>query len=360
MSTAYSTDKIGYHVDRIADMRAGRQAVPINIQLVPSDFCNQDCFYCAYRSSNGLSVQQFGGEDKAGQPTHNPLRMIPTEKLREIIDDAAALGVKSITWTGGGEPTAHPDHLELFERALSRGLECSLNTNGQVLRTGWKDLLPRFTYVRFSVDGSNAEEYAAIRRARPDVFNKVMVNIRSLVDEVRRRGSDCVVGAGYVVTPQYHASTAQAVAALRGTGIAYVRLASLQSTEDVGIYGDRLAAARNSVRAALAQATPTFKVIDLFDAALGKRMDDPFCGFQQVVIYIGGNQKIYRCCYVAYSQPGEIGDLRTMRLFDWFRSEQKRVAIADFDARSCPSCPLAEKNERIAALLRPPMHVNFI
>jgi MoaA/NifB/PqqE/SkfB family radical SAM enzyme len=356
----YSASKAGWHIDRIADMRAGRQAVPVNLQLIPSDFCQHDCVYCAYRASNGISSSQFGGLDKAGQPTHNPLRMIPTAKLFEILDDASALGVKSITWTGGGEPTAHPDHLQLFSRALDLGLECSLNTNGAVLRKGWQEVLPRFTYVRFSFDGSTPDEYAAIRRTPPAIFQKVLDNIGELVREVKRRDSACIVGVGYVVTPDLHESTPRAVEVLRQTGVAYVRLASMQSTEGAGVYGDRLAAARESVRRARELAAPGFDVIDLFDAALGKRMEDAFCGFQQMVLYIGGNQKVYRCCYVAYSQPGEIGDLHQQRFSEWFASEAKRDAIENFDARSCGTCPLVDKNRTITEMVRTPMHVNFV
>lgn len=356
----YNSTKAAWHIDRIADMRAGRQAVPVNLQLIPSDFCQHDCTYCAYRASNGISSSQFAGLDKAGQPTHNPLRMIPKAKLLEILDDAAAMGVKSITWTGGGEPTAHPDHLPLFARALDLGLECSINTNGAVLRKGWQDILPRFTYVRFSFDGSTPEEYAGIRRTPPATFQKVLDNISAVVSEVKRQGSPCVVGVGYVVTPELHESTRAAVEVLRETGVSYVRLASMQSTEGASIYGDRLLHARDSVRRACQLARPGFEVIDLFDAALGKRMSDAFCGFQQMVLYIGGNQKVYRCCYVAYSQPGEIGDLRNQSFADWFASRDKQEAITNFDARSCGTCPLVEKNQTIAEMVRTPPHVNFV
>lgn len=356
----YSTLKPAWHIDRIADMRAGRQAVPVNIQLIPSDYCNQDCSYCAYRASNGLSVAQFGGIDKKGRATHNPVRMIPAEKLREILDDAAALGVKSVTWTGGGEPTAHPNHLELFQRALDLGLECALNTNGLVLRAGWQEILPRFTYVRFSFDGATAEEYAAIRQVPPDSFRKVLDNIAAVVREVRERNSACVVGVGYVVTPEHHASTPRAVEFLRETGVSYVRLASMQSTTGDAVYGEHLQAASASVREASALARPDFQIVNLFDAALGKRMTDPFCGFQQLVLYVGGNQKIYRCCYIAYSQPGEIGDLRNQTLRQWFESEAKHEAIDNFDARSCATCPLLEKNATITMMLHEPPHGNFL
>jgi len=356
----YAPTKAAWHIDRIADLRAGRQAVPVSIQLIPSDYCNQDCSYCAYRASDGLSVAEFGGPDKAGKHTHNPLRMIPTAKLREILKDAADLGVKSVTWTGGGEPTAHPDHMELFEYALDLGLECSMNTNGVVLRAGWQDVLPRFTYVRFSFDGSTAEEYAAIRQVPLNSFQKVLGNIAAVVNEVKARDTACVVGVGYIVTPQYHASTSRAVELLRDTGVDYARLASMQSTNGSAVYGDQLDAARSSVNSACNLARPGFDVVNLFDTALGKRMSDPFCGFQQFVLYVGGNQKIYRCCYVAYSQVGDIGDLKTQSLRQWFESQAKHDAIDSFDARSCDSCPLMEKNEAILAMLNPPPHVNFV
>src|SRR5688500_4652854 len=129
----YSVLKAAWHADRITTMREGGQSVPVNLQLILSDLCNHDCWWCAYRASNGLSSAGFAGPDKNGKLSHNPNRMIPTAKAAEIITDARELGVKSITFTGGGEPTVHPDHLSLFGMALELGIDCSLNTNGNLL-----------------------------------------------------------------------------------------------------------------------------------------------------------------------------------------------------------------------------------
>src|SRR6185436_9951432 len=81
---------------------------------------------CAYRSSNGFSIEQFAGVN--GEK--NPNRKITTAKAIEILDDCGSLGVKAIQFTGGGEPTVHPDHLLIFEYAQNMGLETSLVTNG--------------------------------------------------------------------------------------------------------------------------------------------------------------------------------------------------------------------------------------
>jgi MoaA/NifB/PqqE/SkfB family radical SAM enzyme len=357
----YSILKAAWHTDRIDTMRRGEQAAPVSLQLVLSDLCNHDCWWCAYRASNGLSSAEFAGPGKDGKPTHNPNRMIATPKATEIITDAHEIGVKSVTFTGGGEPTVHPDHIDLFRLALGLGMDCSLNTNGNLLRPGWEDVLPRFAYVRFSIDGGTAQEYGKDRRVSLGVYSKVLGNLAALVAEVGKTESPCVVGAGYVVTGDNYVNLDAGVRRIRDTGAKYVRLASVQSTDGTAGYGDKLEAARAAVAAVQSLATPDFQVVNLFDSAMGRRMTDPFCGFQQMVMYVGANLKIYRCCYTAYSKLGESGDLAEQSLADWFRSEEKRRTYADFDARSCSVCPLADKNDVISYMVsEKPTHVNFV
>jgi len=357
----YTTDKILWHPDRLAAMRAGERPVPVNLQLIISDYCNQDCHWCAYRASGGLSVEQFAGPDKTGAISHNPLRMIPADKVVEIVNDAAEMGVKSITWTGGGEPTVHPQHLELFAHALDLGLDCSLNTNGVVFRKGWQDVLPRFAYVRFSIDAGTPEEYSRIRRVPAAMYGMAIGHMEALVNEIKERETSCVVGAGYVVEPTNIENVFDGVRRIRDTGSTYVRLASMQSIDGDAAYGDRLDAARDVCRAATSElATPTFKVVNLFDSSLGKRMADPFCGFQEIVVYVGGNQKVYRCCYTAFTALGEVGDLSAQRFREWWASQDAAQRYRDFDARSCLTCPMVEKNAVITSFVRQtPIHVNF-
>jgi cyclic pyranopterin phosphate synthase len=365
----YSTSKAAWHPDRIEAMRRGEQAAPVELQLIISDLCNHDCHWCAYRASDGLSSEGFGGLDLKGNQTHNPHRMIATPKVMEILDDAYVMGVKSVIFTGGGEPTVHPDHIGLFKYALDLGLEASLNTNGNLLRTGWERVLPRLTYIRFSVDAANATEHSQTRRIGLSAYSTVLYNLTHLCAEVKRQGSPCVIGAGYVVTPEGYVNIRDGIKNIRDTGASYVRLASLQSTKGMSIYPEI-----ERVRATLADAkaeleTPDFQVVNLFDAAFGKRMPDPFCGFEEIVTYVGANLKVYRCCYVAYTPLGECGDLANMRFRDWFESEEKRKSFEKFDARSCTVCPLYLKNEEITRIVRapsyeaptgtPPVHVNF-
>lgn len=359
---AYSNFKAAWHIDRVKGLREGRPVIPVGLQLILSDLCNHDCHFCAYRASDGLSSEGFGVLKADGTINHNPSRMIPTEKAREIIRDAALLGIKSITFTGGGEPTVHPDHLDLIDYAMSFPLDCSLNTNGDALKAGWQEVLPRMKYVRFSVDAGTPDEYAAIRKVPPHRYWRVLKNLEELAELVKGAKLECVVGAGYVVTPENWVNLYQGVENLRATGAAYVRIASMQSTQGVAVYpGDSFYRAKQAIEECAELETDTFKVVNLFDQALGRVMKDPFCGFQHFVTYLGADLKLYRCCYTAYTKLGEIGDLKERTLFDWYTSGDADNRLRSFDARSCVTCPLADKNATIAAMVDPqPIHVNFV
>lgn len=311
--------------------------------------------------SGGFSSEQFG-EDTGKGFTMNPNRRIPTWKAIEILEDCRELGVKAIQFTGGGEPTVHPEHLAIFDTALDMGFECGLVTNGYLLRKGWEEILPRFAWIRVSVDADNAESYSQIRGAPAYAYDRVMSNIA----EIRSRIDDStLLGCGYVVTPDNWRGLVKGVERIRDAGAAYVRLSAMFSTDFLAPYDKIYDAVKQRVKAAGQKSTPAFEVVDLF----GDRITDlateapnyDFCGYQQFNMYIGGNLKVYRCCTTAYTKHGEVGDLNNQRMIDWFRSDQKWQAYANFKARSCNVCQFNNKNRVINTLTQePPLHANFV
>ena len=356
---AYSDLKAAWHLDKIADMRAGRQVAPAQVQLILSDLCNQDCHFCAYRSSQGFSSEQFGENGNM-----NPNRKIATKKALEILDDCKALGVKAIQFTGGGEPTVHPDHLLLFEYAQNLGLETSLVTNGVLFRPGWEQVLPKMKWVRVSIDAGSATEYAKVRRVKPEFYETALGHVSDLAGEIAKQGTDCFLGVGYVLTRENWTDAYEGCRRIRETGAHNVRLSAMFSTQGAdyynGIYEDILI----EIDRIKSLATDSFSVVDLF----GNRIDDlvqhapdyDFCGYQQFNCYVGGNLKVYRCCTTAYTLHGEVGDLSDQTFASWFYSQQKTEAYRDFNARSCSVCQFHGKNRNIVYLIGEPQHVNFV
>ena len=356
---AYSELKAAWHLDKIEAMRRGYQVVPAQVQVILSDLCNQDCHFCAYRMSGGFSSEQFGeGENR------NPNRKIPTKKALEILDDCASLGVKSVQFTGGGEPTVHPDHLLLFGRAQRLGMETALVTNGVLFRPGWESVLPKMKWVRVSIDAANEQQYAAVRRVKPEFYETALLHVEQLASEIKNQGTDCYLGVGYVITRENWADAYAGVRRIRETGAASVRLSAMFSTEGAAYYEGVEHAIRAEIEKIKTLATPEFAVVDLFGDRIADLVqhapDYDFCGYQQFNMFVGGNLKVYRCCTTAYTRHGEVGDLTNQSLASWFYSEQKRDAYGTFNARTCHDCQFNRQNRVINYLVGEPIHVNFV
>lgn len=99
----YSTLKAFKYPDRLEAIKSGHPAGPVHVQIILSDLCNQNCHFCAYRDPSYTSSQLFHIDGN-----YNPNRMIPLDKVLEILDDCVEMGVRAIQLTGGGEPTVHP------------------------------------------------------------------------------------------------------------------------------------------------------------------------------------------------------------------------------------------------------------
>jgi MoaA/NifB/PqqE/SkfB family radical SAM enzyme len=361
MSGAYSDLKAAWHLDKIDELRHGAQIVPTHVQLILSDLCNQDCHFCSYRMSSGLSSEMFPDENG----NRNPNRRIPMPKALEILDDCAMLGVKAIQFTGGGEPTVHPDHLLIFEYAQNIGLETALVTNGIIFRDGWEGILPRMKWVRVSIDASSPDQYAAVRRVKPEFYATALGHVAQLAAEIKHQKTDCLLGVGYVLTPENWADAYEGIRLIRETGAANVRLSAMFSTDGTKPYEPIHAYIRAEIDKIKTLERPGFAVIDMFGNRIADLVqhspDYEFCGYQQFNMYIGGNLRVYRCCTTAYTHHGEVGDLTNQRFASWFYSQNKTRNYAWFDARTCEICQFNGKNRAINYLKdEQPQHVNFV
>jgi len=103
--------KLFWNGDRVKDWLEGKKIFPILLEVDPTDYCNANCPWCRYRGHDkGINIEK--------------------ESLMEVIKDLSQEGLRGINWTGGGEPTLHPDLNEMVRYAWERGVENGLFTNG--------------------------------------------------------------------------------------------------------------------------------------------------------------------------------------------------------------------------------------
>lgn len=91
----------------------GDKVYPVNVEISPSHTCQAQCDWCFY----------------AGTHVKKSVGMMDKSILITLIKDLKELGLKALSWTGGGEPTLHPDLPELIELAHSLGIKQGMFTN---------------------------------------------------------------------------------------------------------------------------------------------------------------------------------------------------------------------------------------
>ncbi len=338
----FSSLKAVWHLDRIKDLREGKDVTPVHLQLILSDLCNQNCHFCAYRMEGGFTSKYFGG---------NPNRFIPTAKAKEILDDCAEMGVKAIEFTGGGEPTVHKDWVEIIGHAQNLGLQTGLITNGVRLKPD--PILEKLTWLRVSLDAGTAETYEKIRDSK--AWNQVMKNL-----EMIGKLKGPLVGVGFVITRENWDELYDACALAYMYAISYVRVSAMFSEAGADYYEGFITKINQERELAKTLEDEKFRIIDFFDNRIDDlkqaKPDYNFCGYQQFVSYIGGDQKVYTCCTNAYTPHGEIGDLKNQRFKDWLLKTRRY----DFDAKTCHHCQYNAINKTVNYMLSEPAHVDFV
>lgn len=106
--------------------------------------------------------------------------VLPLELVRRTIEEADALGIKSVQLSGG-EPLLHPHIDAILSAAKGKRYTVSLSTNGTLIDDHMADLLAGINaYTVASIDGPAA--YHDSFRGRLGCFDQAEAGIRRLID----------------------------------------------------------------------------------------------------------------------------------------------------------------------------------
>lgn len=359
--TAYNSDKALFHLEQIDLLRKGEQPYPVHVQLIISDYCNQNCSFCAYRMENYSSNQLFKIIDLDGTVNNNPKRMIPWIKLQELVGDFVQMGVKAVQLTGGGEPTVHPQFDLLCQSILDNGMNLGLVTNGLLLKPARAQILSNAAWVRVSIDCGTPESYGRIRSVPPQEYNIVAKNIQYLTSLSRK----VVVGVGFVVTKDNYKEIFDACQQYKSWGADNVRISAIFQNDGIGYFDSIYEEILEQIAQAKTLADESFAIYDNFgsrheDLELGNP-DYNFCPYMNFTTYIGGDQQVYTCCVNAYNDRGKIGSIKDQTFKELWDSANKKNFFSHFDAKKCERCMFNNKNKFINNLLRKPtVHDSFV
>ena len=154
MGLLYTKMKIFHYQEKLDSLPVGGEIkAPLHIRIKPTNICNHNCGYCAYRADNLQLGQDMDKTD-----------FIPQAKMAEIVEDLIEMKVGAVTFSGGGEPFVYPYLLETAKALKAGGIKVASLTNGSLLRGELAEFFAHEgTWLRVSLDGFDDASYAKYR-----------------------------------------------------------------------------------------------------------------------------------------------------------------------------------------------------
>jgi MoaA/NifB/PqqE/SkfB family radical SAM enzyme len=314
----YSDFKIVGHPEKVESFREGRVTAPLYVRIKPLNVCNDSCWWCAYHAPE--HSQMHTDMEKRDS--------IKLPKMLEIIEDLAGMGVKAVTYSGGGEPLAHPQAAEILRHTVQWGLDLSIITNGSFLQGERADALTAAKWVRVSMDYADGEQLEKFRRTPAREFEKRLENLRRFA---AMKPATCDLGVNFIVHRENCLYLFAIARQLRDAGVENVRFSPMWVSPGFQAYHEAIAP---TVLLSLGQIQKELcgrpftvnTTYDLHASAHSPERRYTKCLVMQTVPVIGADLNVYACHNKAYDSTGKIGSIKDRKFSElWFSEEARAV-----------------------------------
>lgn len=314
MINKYSQYKIVWFKEKLESFFNKKIEAPIYVRIKPTNRCVHKCYFCIYQPEFSGMHGTFKRDDQ-----------LPKEKLIEVVNDLKQIGVKAVTFSGGGEPLFHPDIVEILNEVNRLGLDNSIITNGQLLSGDKAAALKDAKWVRISMDYYDAPSFEKTRRIPGESVFEIYKNIKNFA---KIKNKNCDLSVNFIVTDDNYAHLFEVAKNLKELGIENVRFAPIW-VSNFKSYHEPL---KDEVLSQLKQAREklndgNFTVYDSYniDFQAQKRTLNR-CYMMQILPIIGADGNVYSCHNKAYDKDGLIGSIKDKKFSEmWFSPEAKAV-----------------------------------
>jgi MoaA/NifB/PqqE/SkfB family radical SAM enzyme len=344
--TIYSPGKLAFHPEKLRALEAGEVSAPVTVRFKPTNRCNHNCYYCSYSPDVGYILSEL----------INLQDEMPREKLLETLDSFAEIGVKAITYSGGGEPLMHPDIVGALERTRTNGLEFAMITNGQLIEGQRAKALTQAEWVRVSANAADAKTFARIRRMPERLFYTLEENLRNFA-RIRKPGSE--LGSDIVICEENYQQAFDIAAYLKKLGFTNVKFSPRWLPEGFRKYHTPLRDAVNAqIRRAVAELqNDGFRVYDKYEEHFSvqgvKQRLYSRCFMMEVTPVVAADCNVYLCHDKAYARSGLLGSIKDRSFKDLWLSPETAEFFRKFKPQeSCRHhCSLDHRNLAIGEML---------
>lgn len=356
MGSKYSKYKIFHFKDKIDSLALTSSKIlpPINIRIKPTNVCLHKCWYCSYRLEDVQLGQDMLEKD-----------YIPKDKMFEIIEDCEQMGVKAITFSGGGDPFYYKYILETVKKLSTTNIKFSSLTNGVLLKGELAEVFAKYaTWVRISIDGWDDKSYSEYRGIKEGEFSKVIINLQNF----KKLQGNCALGISLVVDNKNYTHVYDIIKKVYNAGVDSIKISpcvisNLGSTNNS--YHKPLF---NDVQKQIKKASQEFSncKFEIFNAYhFSKNEFDKeyeWCPFMQVLPVIGADLNIYPCHDKAYNlDNGLLGSIKDKSFKEFWMNDKNKFFKINPSKVCNNRCVPDEKNKMLIDYLNVDKeHLDFL
>lgn len=356
MRLLYTNLKIFHHKNKLDSLPIAVNTIlpPIHIRIKPTNVCNHNCRYCAYRSDHLQLGKDMNNKD-----------FIPKAKIRQIAEDIVNMGVKAVTFSGGGDPFCYPYLFETATYFAENNITFASLTNGSRLSGKTAEVFAHHgTWVRISMDGWDNKSYSDYRGVKDGEFTKIINNIESF----KNMGGKCYLGVSIIVDEKNASHQYNLIKILFNSGVDSVKISpciihngghknNAYHKPFFHVVKDQVAKAREDFKG------DSFEIYDsyhLLDEKFNKEYS--WCPYIQILPVIGADLNVYSCQDKAYNlEEGLIGSIRDIGFKEFWMNDKSKFLRINPSVHCNHHCVANQKNRLVLEYLDvDPDHAMFV
>ncbi len=343
--------KINYHLDRVHKwLDSEDYVIPVTAEISPSSKCNHRCLMCGY---------EYIGHNRG---------VMEEEMLMKICFELSSSGVRGIVFAGDGEPFVNSYLVPAIKLSKSLGTDVAVSTNGSLIQEeDISELVDTLTWIRFSINGTNSEEYSYIHKCDKKKFDLVLKRLTCFVNEKQCRKSDITIGVQMVLLPENINNIIDFTKKIKKIGVDYLvfkpfyhHSSNSYGQENVLDYYEY----EEILERAESLSTDSFMCKIRWHTLDNSQRTYQTCLGSPFFVYVRTDGALYPCLARHNEESLNLGNLGKCKFLDlWNSSSKKNIfsAIKEIDVHQCqPNCRHHAINNFLWDLLHPGSHKNFI
>ena len=343
--------KLLYHPERVADWLQGKPIYPIEMEVGLSGACNHRCIFCA--------VDYMGYQ----------ANFLDAKVLMDNLNELAHRGLKSIIFSGEGEPLLHKEAPNVFSKTKRLGIDVALATNGVLLtREKAEEFLPAMSWIRFSIAAATESTYAVIQRGKDGDLQRVFQNLQDAVRIKRDKSLSVTLGAQLLLLEENKHEVALLARTLRDIGMDYltVKPFSQHPSSKVKRQVDYSESAEIEAEVK-GLATESFAVYFRRQSIENIEQEKTYdcCHALPFMTHVSAKGDVFPCVAFVGNKDLCYGNLYKNTFTEIWESERAREIMGTFSGNFLKThcrkaCRLDEMNKYLHELRHPGAHMNFI